>query len=78
MEGLGARGGQEDGGNTMKRGDRVRVYDSLGNIVDAVCMGISYRKEPKHWKFRVEKRVEGTKKGSRVVFWYLPESRILK
>jgi hypothetical protein len=57
-----------------KKGDTVKVTDSLGKVIKGEFQGITYRKYPQHYAVKV-KRV--TKWGLQTKIWHLPEARFV-
>lgn len=63
---------------THKKGDTVKITDSIGNVIEAIFLKLDYRKDPKHYMVEIKKPTSFHKSGYRKQIWFIPESRFVK
>ena len=62
-----------------RKGDTVKVTDSLGKAIDATFLRLDYRKEPKHYAVElIRKTSKASKHGGAYKVWYLPANRFVR
>ena len=60
------------------KGDKVKVTNGLGEVLEGVFLRLDYKKDPKHYAVEMKFPTNMSKNGYRKTVWYLPESRFVK